>query len=94
MRFDLIVEINGVKWSVDTYTDETINLIINVVDINDISSRNSSFSKTIKLPETANNRQVFGDISDLSAEPATFNPNKKAKCWILVDTLPVIEGFI
>ena len=94
MRFDLIVEINGVKWSVDTYTDEPISLTFNVADINDIASRNSSFSKTIKLPETANNRQVFGDISDLSAEPATFNPNKKAKCWILVDTLPVIEGFI
>lgn len=94
MRFEIIVDINGVKWNLDAYKEEPISLTYNVADIADISSRNSSFSKTIKLPETANNRQVFGDISDLAAEPATFNPNKKAKCWILVDSLPVIEGYL
>ncbi len=94
MRFEIIVDINGVKWSLDAYKEEPISLTYNVADIADIAARNSSFSKTIKLPETANNRQAFGDISDLAAEPATFNPNKKAKCWILVDTLPVIEGYL
>jgi hypothetical protein len=94
MRFEFLVEVNGITWSLDAYKDEPISLIFNIADIADIASRNSSFSKTIKLPETANNRQVFADISDLAAEPVTFNPNKKARCWILLDTLPVIEGYL
>jgi hypothetical protein len=92
-RFELIIELNGAKQQLDTYNEEPISLTYNVADVNDIASRNSSFSKTIKLPETRNNRSVFGDISDLGVN-STFNPNKKTKAWILVDTAVVFEGYL
>lgn len=92
-RFELLVELNGVKQQLDTYNEEPISLTYNVADVNDIASRNSSFSKTIKLPETRNNRSVFGDISDLGVN-TSFNPNKKTKAWILVDTAVVFEGYL
>ena len=92
-RFELLVELNGAKQQLDTYNEEPISLTYNVADVNDIASRNSSFSKTIKLPETRNNRAVFGDISDLGVN-STFNPNKKTKAWILVDTAVVFEGYL
>lgn len=92
-RFELLIELNGVKQQLDTYNEEPISLTYNVADINDIASRNSSFSKTIKLPETRNNRAVFGDIADLGVS-SSFNPNKKTKAWILVDTAVVFEGYL
>ena len=100
-RFEILVEVNGfvdgyprlVVQQLDTYNEEPISLTYNVADVNDISSRNSSFSKTIKLPETRNNRSVFGDIADLGVN-SSFNPNKKTKAWILVDTAVIFEGYI
>ena len=92
-RFELLIELNGVKQQLDTYTEEPISLTYNVADVNDISSRNSSFSKTIKLPETRTNRSVFGDIADLGVS-SSFNPNKKTKAWILVDTAVIFEGYL
>ena len=92
-RFELLVEINGQRKWLDTYDVEPINLTYNVSDIMEIDKRNSSYSKTIKIPETRNNREIFGDISDLGVE-ATFNPNKKTKAYILVDTVLIFEGYL
>lgn len=91
MRFEIIVEVNGVRSYLDTYEYDPISLNFNIADIQDISRRNSSYSKTIKLPETSNNRNVFSDIGDLDVF-SNFNPNKKTKCTILVDTVPVFVG--
>lgn len=92
-RFEILVEINGQKYELDTYKEEPISLTYNVADVADISSRNAAFSKTIKLPETRNNRAIFDDISDLAID-STFNPNKRTKAYILVDTAIVFEGFL
>lgn len=93
-RFELQIDLNGTQYALDTYKEEPISLTYNIADINDISTRNSAFSKTIKLPETRNNRAIFGDIADLGVSPAVFNPNKKTKAWILVDTAVVFEGYL
>lgn len=92
-RFEILIELNGVRYQLDTYKEEPISLTYNVADISDISARNSSYSKTIKLPETQNNRQIFGNIGDLSVS-STFNPNKKTRAWILVDSIVVFEGYL
>ena len=92
-RFEILVEINGVKYQLDTYKEEPISLTYNVADVADISARNAAFSKTIKIPETRNNRDIFDDISDLSID-STFNPNKRTKAYILVDTAIVFEGYL
>jgi len=92
-RFEIIVEINNLRYSLDTFQDDFIEVVYNIADIMDISSRNSSYTKTINIPETSLNRQIFGDISDLSVD-STFNPNLKTKCWVFVDSVLVLEGFI
>lgn len=108
-RLEIIVEIpnstistpdnpNGItRYNLDTFPPEQqepieINYCIN--DINDISNRNASSSKTITLPETDNNREVFGFISDLNLQVNTFSPNKRAKCYVMLDTIVVLEGWL
>ena len=46
-RFELQIDLNGIKYALDTYNSEPISLTYNIADVSDISSRNSSFSKTI-----------------------------------------------
>jgi hypothetical protein len=92
-RYEIIIQLpdTGELRYLDTYKYEPISLTYNVADIQDISKRNSSFSRTITLPETKNNRDVFSNISNLAAD-STFDPNLKAKAYILVDTVTVFEG--
>lgn len=71
-----------------------VSLNFSISDINDISTKNSSYSKTISLPDTANNRDIFGYIFGLNTQTNTFNPQKRTKCWVLKDTLTQMEGNI
>ena len=62
----------------------------NIADIRDITKRNTTFSKTIEIPGTHNNNELLNYIFDV-ANYSTFNPNKKVKCTVVVDTVPVIQ---
>ena len=76
-RFEILVDIAGVRHQLDTYENETISLTFNIADIADISARNTSFSKTIKLPET---RKHFEYL-----EKSIFYLNKRELPQIMLD---------
>jgi hypothetical protein len=90
-RFDIMVEIGGQRYYIDTYSYDPITLNYSIADVNTITSRDASYSKTITVPDTSNNRAVFQFISDLSVQ-SFFNANKKVRCWVLVNTVVVLEG--
>ena len=94
-RIELLVVINGTSILLDTFGDGdgqiSIPLNYNIADINNIESKNSSYSKTISLPNTKVNRQAFEYIFDLNAN-STFDPTKKSKCYVLRDTVINFEG--
>jgi len=90
-RYELLVEINGAKYYFDTFQYDPISLNYDIANIKDISGRNSAYSKTIKLPDNAHNREVLGFITNLSVD-STVDANKVIKAWIMVDTVQVFEG--
>ena len=102
MRFEILIaqDISGLSPNIylDTFQQENISLNFNIADIADISNKNSSYSKTIKLPDTGRNRQAFSDIFNIESTSSTFggqrvfNPNKKVKCLVLRDTLEIFAG--
>jgi hypothetical protein len=92
-RYEIIVKVGDENKALDTFSANPISLNYNIADIKDISSRNSSYSKTITVPETGNNRQIFNDIGSLIGE-SDFNPNKKTQCWVLVDSVTIFKGFL
>jgi len=93
-RFEIIVKINETSYYLDTTDSEGISINYSISDLTDIASRNASFTKTINLPETKNNREVFGFISDLSSDGSLYNPNKRSKVYLLVDSVIVMDGYI
>jgi len=90
-NIEIFVKINDEWRLLDTYENETISLNYNLADIQDISSRNSSFSKTIILPDTKNNREAFEYISEVTAD-SLFNPNLKSSCYINANGLSIFRG--
>ena len=93
--------INGQQ--VDLFDNIGFSLNYSIADITKPDKRNSSFSKTIKLPGSKNNNNLFSHIYEVSKESLStnptinfspdFNPNLKAACEIYVDGLIQIRGF-
>ena len=90
-RYELLVKIGDDKYYLDTFMYDVISLNYDIANIKDISGRNSSYSKTIRLPDSQHNREVLGFITNLAVD-STVDANKAIKAWVLVDTIPVFEG--
>lgn len=91
-------------YEIDLIQDIDVDFTFSITDIQDIEKRTTSFSKTIAIPNTPNNANVFGHIYDISVEndynPAipnigiNFNPAKQAKAVLYVDNVRIYDGVI
>jgi len=98
MRTEIFIENNRLD------VTEDISMMLNYAldDVKDFSSRNTSFSKTIVLPGTANNNLLFGHIfnvrtsneydSTLDNYGVNYNPAKGALCLIFNNHVQVFKG--
>lgn len=96
-RYELMVAINNENILLDTTNlDELqagISLNYQIADISDISSKNSSYSLQITLPDTKVNRAAFEYIFDINSD-STFDATKKSQCWVLKDTVIQFQGYL
>jgi len=91
-------------YEADTLGDIDVEFTFSVADISDIERRNTSFSKTLTLPSTARNQQLFGNIFDISVANdyieanvnilQNFNPAKQAKAQIFLDNVKIFDGVL
>jgi hypothetical protein len=90
-------------YEADTLGDIDVEFTFSVADITDIERRNTSFSKTLTLPSTARNQQLFGNIFDISVSNdifeganigQNFNPAKQAKAQIFLDNVKIFDGVL
>jgi hypothetical protein len=71
-------------------------------DIKDFGARNTTFSKTIILPGTANNNSLFGNIFDARVSnpyastsdnvSTNFNASVQAECFIFQNNIQIFKG--
>jgi len=75
---------------------ENISIPLNysIAEIQDISKRQGNYSKTIVVPGTANNNQIFSNLFDVNISDATFNINAKQRCQIIQNGISVMDGFL
>lgn len=83
--------------------DVSMPFTYQIADVKDPSKKNTNFSKTITLPGTRINNDVFGYIWDTNVSinssgsvnfTPSFNPNKKADVVILYDGAEIFKGFM
>jgi hypothetical protein len=91
-------------YEADTLGDIDVEFTYSVADVTDIERRNTSYSKTIVLPSTARNQQLFGNIFDISVSNEyiiedvnilqNFNPAKQAQAQIFLDNVKIFDGVL
>ncbi len=91
----------------DLFDDIGAELNYAIDDIKDFASRNTNYSKTIKLPGNANNNKVFGHIYNFASannyfvsDPNlpnvgyNFDPTRQAEAKIFVNKIQVFKGVL
>jgi hypothetical protein len=90
-------------WDVDLYDSVPMPINKSIVDIREPDKRQSDYSKSLTIPGTANNHQIFSAIfnldrttintSELNFNP-DFNPNLKADAILYRKGIPQLTGYI
>jgi hypothetical protein len=83
---------NGV--ALETYDDFAISLNYQITDITDITSRRTSFSKTIVIPGTPINNEFFQQIFELNVDISDtgYNPKIAIPCSVRIGDEEVFSG--
>ena len=98
MRTEIYIE----NYLLDLNDDIDTEFTYAIDDIQDFGSKNTSYSKTIRIAGNANNNEIFGYIFDLNRGVMTardqpnvgfnFNATKNAQCRIFIDGIQIFKG--
>jgi hypothetical protein len=82
------------NWNqVDLSDDVAFPITFNIADVREINNRNGAYSKTIVIPGTKDNNRVFKYIFDIQGID-NYDTRVRVKANVVVDTIPVLEGYI
>jgi len=91
------------KYGLQLYDDMAYNLNFQVFNIDNLEQRAATYSKTIKLPGTSINNNIFSNLYDIDVDVISdpSNPSlsdkvffgKKINCELWYDTIPIKDGF-
>jgi hypothetical protein len=93
MKTSLVVQITGNTWqSLDIFEDIAITLNIQQQDITNITTRRSPYSRTIQIPDTANNAKVFEHYYEVNG--VEFNPLNQVPCIVQYEGNDIFTGVL
>jgi hypothetical protein len=91
-NIQIVVRINDINYNLEVFDVESIPITYQISDINDFKNNKSTFSKTIKLPLTDNNKRVLGFITNLYSTANLYSPISKTPVWITRDNILIFQG--
>ena len=92
-----------VEYELDLYDNIPLPINKSIIDIQNIAERKSDFTKTITLPGTHNNNDIFSNIFNLARSVSNtntynfapdFNPNLKADAILYKNGIAMIQGYL
>lgn len=86
--------VNNENIFLDLYKNEPVLLSLSFAELQDITKKNSNFSKAFSLPGSKKNNEVFNFFYDLNAIPTTFDPNNKFNSTLMWDGYEIMVGYI
>lgn len=85
-------EIVTAQGILDTYGETNITITKKILDILDISKRETSISQNIELPSTPFNNRFFKNIYNVNIDSLSFNPARSIPAIIKVGSNEVLKG--
>lgn len=92
MDTTLLVDINGYWERLDLFEDIPITLVIQQSDLTDLTGRRTPYSKTIDIPGTSNNDNVFEHYYEVNG--TDFNPLNKVNCVVQYRGTDLFNGIL
>ena len=86
--------VNNETIFLDLYKNEPVLLSLSFAELQDITKKNSNFSKAFSLPGSKKNNTVFNFFYELNSIPTTFDPNNKFEATLLWDGYEIMQGYI
>ena len=95
----IVQPLAGKETELELYASEPISLNLRFLDVTDIARSVGSYSQTIRVPLTDNNRNIFGEIDAVQpvldaagAINGKISLRSRLQCRILFDGLIVLRG--
>lgn len=93
MNTTLLVQLTGQTWEqIDLFEDIPITLTIQQNDLTNLTARRVPYSRTIIIPDTSNNAQIFEHYYEINAEE--FNPLQKLPVVVQYRGTNIFEGIM
>jgi hypothetical protein len=90
----ILTKVDNENIFLDLYRNEPVLLSLSFAELQDITKKNSNFSKAFSLPGSKKNNQVFIFFYDLNSSPTDFNPNNKFDASLMWDGYEIMVGSI
>jgi hypothetical protein len=78
----------------DTYSSIPIKINKSIAEIEDIATKNSSYSIGLLLPGSKKNNRFFENFFNVDAQSLYFNAIKRINCDVLIDSQPYFTGYM
>ena len=86
--------INGQYRYIDLFEDETISMDYSYAEIQDITSKNSTFTKTFSIPGSKENNDIFQHYYDVNSSMTDYDIRNVFVAEFLEDGFEIIKGYI
>ena len=86
--------VNNNNIFLDLYKNEPVLLSLSFAELQDITKKNSNYSKAFALPGSKTNNLVFNFFYELNSVPTSFDPNNKFEASLLWDGYEIMQGYI
>jgi hypothetical protein len=86
--------VDGNQEFIELYGNEDISIETSFAEIQDITKKNSAFTREFKVPGTNNNNYIFNYFFDINSVFLTWNPQKKFEADILYNGYELFNGYI
>lgn len=94
MGLQIRTYVNGNQEFIELYGNEDIDLEVSFAEIQDITKKNSAFTKEFKVPGTKNNNYIFNYFFDINSVYLDWNPKKKFEADLIYDGYELYNGYI
>lgn len=94
MNLQIVTVVNGVQEYIELFGDESITLEVSFAEIQDITKKNSTYTKEFDVPGSNQNNYIFNYFFDFNQVPLDWVPSRKFEAWILYNGYIVAAGYI
>jgi hypothetical protein len=94
MGLQIRTYVDGNQKFIELYGNEEIDMEVSFAEIQDITKKNSAFTKEFKVPGSKNNNYIFNYFFDINQVFTDWNPKKKFEADLIYDGYEIYNGYV